>query len=65
MSPPPPQQWHGYKIAGDNVDKSVKPRHEAVDHRTQSLHYFHSYAVCDQIDFLRYSDDPTARDVSL
>ena len=65
ISPTPPQQWHGWKIVGDNIDKSVKPRHEIVDHHTKSLQYFHSYAVLDRIDFSHYSDEPTTMDASL
>jgi len=60
------QQWHGFKIVGDNIDKSVKPRHETMDHHTQSLLYFHSYAVCDRIDFSHLScAEPDPLDVSL
>ena len=50
-----PQQWHGFKIVGDNTVKSVKPWHETMDHHTHSLHYFHSFAVGDQIDFSHLS----------
>ena len=40
-----------YKLVGDNIDKVVKPRHMRIDHQAKSLHYFHSYAVKDRIDF--------------
>jgi len=36
---------------GDNIDKNVKPRDMRAEHQTQSLHYFHSFAVKDRIDF--------------
>lgn len=49
-------EWHGFKFVGDNIDKTVRPRHQTTDLRTQSLHYFNSYAVEDRIDFSSYSD---------
>ncbi len=30
---------------------TVKPRHEILHQHSQSLHYFHAYAVRDRIDF--------------
>ena len=40
-----------YKIVGDNIDKTVRPRFMRMkQHRTQSLHFFHSYAIRDRID---------------
>ena len=66
-STPPPSQhsstvnscpWCGFKICGDNIDKSVHCRHMRIDKQTQSLHYFHSYAVRDRVDCSRLSDDP-------
>ena len=42
----------GYKIVGDNIDKTVKARYMRVDgYRNQSLHYFHSLALQSRIDF--------------
>ena len=47
----------GYKLVGDNIDKGVKARYMRADeHRGQSLHYFHSFAVQNRIDFSSYSD---------
>ena len=43
-------------IVGDNIDKTVKPRHVRVDRPTSSLHYFHSYAVKDRINLASQSD---------
>jgi L1 cell adhesion molecule like protein len=37
-----------FKIVGDNVDKTVRPRHETSESHTKSLHYFHSYAALDR-----------------
>lgn len=44
-------QWKGFKIIGDNVDKSVRARHQTLTTTDQSLHYFHSVAVMDRVDF--------------
>ena len=42
----------GFKLVGDNIDKSVKARHMRLDgSRNQSLHCFNSFAVLDRIDF--------------
>ena len=38
-----------FKIVGDNIDKSINPRYMRSDRKSQSLHYFHSYAVKDRI----------------
>ena len=41
-----------YRICGDNIDKSVKHRYMRSDFQvSSSLHYFHSYATADRIDF--------------
>ena len=50
------QTWYGFKIVGDNVDKNVRPSLQRLDHHTQSLHYFHSFAVLDQVDLSSLSD---------
>ena len=61
--------WCGFKICGDNIDKGVHCRHiMRFDKQTQSLHYFHSYAVRDRVDCSNLADDPlsttpTVRDV--
>ena len=50
--------WNGYRLIGDNLDKDVKPRYMRLDRQTQSLHFFHYFAVKDQIDFSKFSDIP-------
>ena len=45
----PPAEWTGFKIVGDNIDKTVRPRHMRSDRQAESLHYFHSYAVKDRV----------------
>ena len=41
-----------YRLCGDNIDKTVKQRYMRSDaYKTGSIHYFHSYAVADRIDF--------------
>ena len=32
-------EWTGFKIVGDNIDKTVHPRHMRSDRQTISLHY--------------------------
>ncbi len=50
--PPTCTQHLGYKLVGDNIDKGVKARYMRVEgSRNKSLHYFHSFAVLDRIDF--------------
>ena len=55
--------WCGFKIIGDNIDKNVKPRYYRNDKQVYSLHYYHSYAVKDRIDFSS-SPDKSAKPVS-
>lgn len=45
-----------FKLIGDNIDKNVKVRYMRSDHRNTSLHYFHSFAVQDRIDFSHLPD---------
>ncbi len=46
-----------YCLCGDNIDITVKPRFMRTDkHKTTSLHYFHSYAVQNRIDFSDLSE---------
>ena len=53
------EQWTGFKIVGDNIDLTVKPRYMRQERQATSLHYFHSYAVKDRIDFSTLSGTPT------
>ena len=50
-----------YKIVGDNIDFNIVPRYMRIDHKVNSLHYFHSYAVCDRISVenLPYQKPPS------
>ena len=50
--------WKGFKLVGDNVDKNVHASYQRIGRSTQSLHYFHSYAVLDRVDFSGLSDEP-------
>ena len=52
-------EWHGFKLVGDNIDKTVKPRGMRFNHQVQSLHYFHVYAVKDRINFSGLSNNST------
>ena len=56
--------WCGFKIVGDNIDKNVRPRHETLERRSRSLHYFHSYAILDRVDLTGYTDEVQCSDGS-
>lgn len=43
-------KWKGFKICGDNIDKTVKPRNMTINNQSLSFNYFNSYAVLDRID---------------
>lgn len=45
-----------YKIVGDNIDKNVKPSLQRAEIQSQSLHYFHSFAVRDRVPVSGLSD---------
>ena len=45
-----------FKIVFDNIDKNVAPRFMRNEHQTRSLHYVHSYAVKDRLDFSNLSN---------
>lgn len=47
----------GYKLVGDNIDMAVKARYIQADGtRNQSLHYFHSFAVKNRVNFSHIPD---------
>ena len=48
--------WKGYKVIGDNIDKNVYPSFQRYNTQTLSLHYFHSFACLDRIDFSNLDD---------
>ena len=51
------KSWSGFKIVGDNIDKTVFASFQRLDDNTTcSLNYFHAYAAKDRIDFSRLSD---------
>lgn len=50
-------------LVGDNLDKNIRPRDMRSDHQTQSLHYFHTYAVRDRVDVSSYSSESKLPDI--
>ena len=50
----------GFKIVGDNLDKTIRPRFQTTEWQTRTLHYFHTYAVRDRIPSAHLSDTPPA-----
>ena len=59
-----PPIFPSFKLVGDNIDKEVQPRDMRDEHQMRSLHYFHSYAVCDRINVADVSDIATTPDIS-
>ena len=57
--------WCGFRIVGDNIDKTVRPRDMRHNHHTTSLHYFHSYAVRDLILFTHLRQKEIQVDIRL
>lgn len=55
----PAPRYLTYKLVGDNIDKTVKPRDMRNDSQTCSIHYFHTYALRDRIDFAHPNDKPS------
>ena len=49
-------EWFGFKLVGDNIDKTIRPRFQRHDHQTQSLHHFASYAALDRVNMSTLSD---------
>lgn len=56
--------WQGFIIIGDNIDKTVHARHQTLDMRNRSLHYFNSYAVVDRCDFSQCAENHIVPDLS-
>lgn len=46
----------GFEFVGDNIDKNVNSRHMKQDRQTQSMYYYHSYAVCDRTSICGLSE---------
>ena len=42
--------WKGFKLVGDNIDKSIHPSFQRYRNSTNSFHYFHYYALLDRLD---------------
>ena len=51
----PVSAWNGFKLVGDNLDKTVKPRYMRMNRQNRSLNYFHAFAVKDKIDLPSFS----------
>ena len=41
---------------GDNIDKNIRPSLQRFDNKTNSLHYFHYYAILDRLDLSACSE---------
>ena len=49
-------EWKGFKIVGDNLDKNIRPSLQRFHNKTNSLHYFHYYALLDRLDLSACSE---------
>jgi L1 cell adhesion molecule like protein len=54
--------WSGFTIVGDNLDRNIRPRHQSLDSRTVSLHFFNSYAAKDRIDLSSFENTEVSFD---
>ena len=52
-----------FKIVGDNIDKTVRPREMRIDHQSRSLHYFHLYGVRDRVSVDHLHDEAALPDL--
>ena len=39
----PEEQWSGFKLVGDNIDKNVRHTYQRLGQETMPLHYFHRF----------------------
>ena len=44
------EDWMGYVIVGDNIDKNIRPSFRQMDHTNISLHHFTDFASKDRIN---------------
>ena len=51
------ETWPGFKLVGDNIDKTIKPRDMRINNQANSVHYFNFYAVRDRINFSHLSSN--------
>lgn len=56
--------YYPYILVGDNVDKTIRPRHMTMDKQTQSIHYFQFYGVQDRINFRHLQNEGPIGSVS-
>ena len=48
-----------YRLCGDNIDKGIRARYLRSDRgNPDSIHYFHTYAALDPVDFSTLSEYP-------
>ena len=51
------ETWPGFKLVGDNIDKTIEPRDMRINNQANSVHYFNVYAVRDRINFSHLSSN--------
>ena len=55
----PGSTWTGFRLVGDNLDKSIHPRDMWLSRQSTLLHYFNVYAVKDRINFCHLNSNAT------
>ena len=50
-------QTQSFRVCGDNIDKTIHRRFLRSDVGNISLHYFHSFAILNRVDFSHLSDE--------
>lgn len=49
-------EWVGYKLVCDNVDRNIRPRHQTSTRQTKSVHMVQVMAVLGRINLSHLSD---------
>ena len=53
----------GFQIIGDNVDVYVKARHERMNSKAKSMHWFQIYAIKNRISGSHFPNDLPLNDI--
>lgn len=56
--------WNGYVLAGDNLDRNIRPRHQTIKSQTRSEHWLNSIAIKDRCDFSAFADAMAVPDIA-
>lgn len=51
------QDWHGFKIVGDELDNNVRSRCQTLEQCEHSLHFLSCYVILNSVNFEGLSDE--------